>query len=79
MPALCPHMRRQFMRVISRDGREQIAEVCQDCHENARGAGIWVSAHKVPVARSSLPVWRDLRTPEDKGEQPMLDFNDEEA
>jgi len=67
----CPHERRRLGLVISRDGREQIEEHCLDCHCNARGPGIWIAREKV-ADPESLPVLRDLRTPEDRGEQRTL-------
>ena len=67
-----PHERRRLGRVIGRDGRDQVAEWCLDCDPNARGPGVWVPKHQVPVGVASLPVLRDLRSPEDRGEQRLL-------
>ncbi len=60
------------MRVIGRDGRSQAAEVCLDCGGNARGSGRWVAASEKIGDRAGLPVWKDLRSPEERGEQGSL-------
>lgn len=68
----CAHERRQFGVVILRDGRRHIAEVCADCLANVRGAGKWVAAHEVPDEASTLPVVKDYRAAEKRGEQGLL-------
>jgi hypothetical protein len=57
----CPHLRRQFYRVITRGGREQVTERCLDCGGNPRGAGVWVARAEVPVDPASLPLLADYR------------------
>lgn len=68
----CRHERREFARVIGADGRTQVMERCLDCGDNARGPGKWVAASQVPVDPATLPVARDLRSAEAKGEQRTL-------
>jgi hypothetical protein len=69
---MCLHPRTRLVRVICRDGRTHIMEECLDCGGNARGSAIWVPRSSVPVDPESLPIAKDLRTPEDRGEQPLL-------
>jgi hypothetical protein len=57
----CRHLRRQFYRVVARDGREQVTERCLDCCGNPRGAGVWVPRSEVPVDHASLPLLADYR------------------
>lgn len=68
----CRHPRRQFMRVVARNGVTHVAEVCRDCKANARGPGRWVPRSEVPVSAAELPLWRDLRSAVEKGDQPEL-------
>ncbi len=75
-PGDCPHKQTGYMRVIGKDGRTHIAEVCRDCGGNARGAGQWVAASKTTIDPATLPLWRDLRTAGDRGEQRGL-FDEE--
>jgi hypothetical protein len=57
----CPHLRRQFYRVVARDGREQVTEKCLDCGGNPRGTGMWVPRSEVPVDPATLPLLADHR------------------
>jgi hypothetical protein len=57
----CPHLRRQFYRVVARNGREQVTEKCLDCGGNPRGAGVWVPRSEVPVDPDTLPLLADYR------------------
>lgn len=68
----CRHPRREFARVIMRDGRSQVMERCTDCGVNVRGSGKWVPKSQVPVAVETLPVVKDNRSAVDRGEQPTL-------
>lgn len=68
----CFHKRTRMMRNITRDNRNQIEEVCQDCGGNARGPGVWVPQSAIPQRVEDLPVHRDHRPAEVKGEQPSL-------
>ena len=50
-------------------------ERCDECGANARGPGVWVSAnelYRLGIKREALPVFKDLRTPEAKGQQGLL-------
>jgi hypothetical protein len=73
---MCRHEQTEYGRVVGRDGRAQFEERCCACKVNVRGVGVWVPRSEVrtrcPVTPEDLPVFRDLRTPEDKGEQPLL-------
>lgn len=68
----CTHERRRFGRVILRDGRQHLMQQCLDCGENARGEGRWVKAEEIPDPIHTLPVLRDHRSAESRGEQPSL-------
>jgi hypothetical protein len=60
-PGRCHHLRRQFYRIITRDGREPVTERCLDCGGNPRGAGVWVARSEVPVDPATLPLLADYR------------------
>lgn len=72
MDFVCRHERTSFMRVIARNGVTHVAEVCQDCNVNARGPGKWVPRSELSVSAAELPLWRDLRSAVERGEQPEL-------
>lgn len=69
MTSLCPHTRRQFMRVIMVDGRTHVVETCLDCGGNARGSGVWVPQHQLSVALDNLPIQSDHRPSPDAPKQ----------
>lgn len=68
----CHHPRTSLMRVIGRGGIVHVADVCLICGGNARGVGRWVPRDSIGRPVEDLPIWKDLRTPEEKGEQPTL-------
>lgn len=71
--AVCKHERTRLGRVIARNGTVHVEEQCLDCKANARGGGgQWVPRGKIPCRVEDLPLLRDLRTAEDRGEQPTL-------
>jgi hypothetical protein len=69
----CKHPEKGFVITVGRDGRKQWEERCHVCRANVRGG--WVKRADVAAAGvdpDSCPVARDLRSPEDKGEQSSL-------
>lgn len=69
---LCPHRRKRFARAISSNGATHIMDQCLDCGGNARGTGRWVPASSCREDPATLPVAHDHRSPEARGEQPLL-------
>jgi hypothetical protein len=57
----CPHMRKQFGRVLCADGRTQVLESCLDCGANARGPGVWVPRSELRTPPEDLPLVADYR------------------
>ncbi len=68
----CRHHRTRLARTIGRDGRSWVLKQCSDCGVNVNGAGVWVSQRDLPCRVEDLPIVRDLRTPETKGQQRLL-------
>ncbi len=68
----CFHHKRSYKRVVESNGRTRCAVVCDDCGQNVRGHRKYIDKSRWPADFWFLPIWRDYRSPEAKGEQGYL-------
>lgn len=71
---VCYHPRREFGRVIARNGAVHVMERCAECQVNVRGPGRWVARTDLRQPAESLPVFEDRRPGPDAPRQQEFSF-----
>ncbi len=63
-----PDGSREFVRIIARNGANQVFERCKECDANVRGPGVWVPHDQLACPVDQLPVSSDRRPRTDQPE-----------